>query len=259
MDLNSSIYECKVAHKRILPTSHAFSYNLFTFSIDLDELDLLDQKYLFFSNQRFNLFSFYPKDHFQFGKSNLKEGIVEYARINGCESEIKRVVLVTNLRILGYTFNPVCFYFLYDKSNVAVCSLIEVHNTFGEMKPFIAMRPGYDYRFYLRTIKHFYVSPFFELDTEFEFKVNLPEEKLNIHIDDYKNGDKVFLSAYSGKKTDLSDRKMLFFFLKYPFLTVKVILMIHWQAMILFFKKIPFIKKIDNPELQKGVYLGKNS
>ncbi|HMV44829.1 MAG TPA: DUF1365 domain-containing protein, partial [Leptospiraceae bacterium] len=181
------------------------------------------------------------------------------AKENGCNANIGRVVLITHLRILGYTFNPVCFYYLYDKENVPVCALVEVHNTFGEMKPFVVLNPNGDYRFYLRTIKHFYVSPFFELDTEFEFKLNPPTEKLNIHIDDYKEGQKVFLSAYTGKKKEMSDKNMILLFLKYPFVTLKVILMIHWQAFLLFLKKIPFIRKMENIHMQKGVYLGKNS
>jgi hypothetical protein len=242
-----------------LPKKHAFSYGLFTFAIDLDELDVLDKKYFFFGNRKWNLFSFYPSDHFEYGDSDFKSGIISYAKENGCNSEISRVVLVTHLRILGYTFNPVCFYYLYDKNNTPVCALIEVHNTFGEMKPFVALNSYGDYRFYLKTIKHFYVSPFFELDTEFEFKLNPPSDKLKIYIDDYKGGDKVFLSAYIGNKKALTDLTMLFLFLKYPLLTLKVIVLIHWQAMLLYFKKIPFIKKVENPDLQKGVYLGKNS
>jgi uncharacterized protein len=246
-------------HNRLLPQKHMFSYGLFTFSIDLDELNELDKKYFFFGNQKFNLFSFYPSDHFEYGNSGFKEGIIAYAKENGCSTEITKVVLVTHLRILGYTFNPVCFFFLYDNANHPVCTLIEVHNTFGEMKPYVALEPHADYRFYLRTVKYFYVSPFFELDTEFEFKINPPGEKLKIYIDDYKNGNKTFLSAYIGNKKPITDWNLIFYFLKYPLLTLKVILMIHWQAMILYFKRIPFIKKIENPDLQKGVYLGKNS
>ncbi|MBP7281552.1 MAG: DUF1365 domain-containing protein [Leptospiraceae bacterium] len=259
MVVNSSLFECKVVHNRLLPKRHTFSYGLYTFCIDLDELENLDKEYLFFGNQKWNLFSFYPTDHFEYGNSDLKSGIISYAKDNGCNSEIEKVILVTNLRILGYTFNPVCFYFLYDKINSPVCALIEVHNTFGEMKPFIAMKPNGDYRFYLKTTKHFYVSPFFELDTEFEFKLNPPDEKLKIHIDDYKNGDKVFLSAYIGNKKQITNWNLSYYFFKYPLLTLRVIFLIHWQAMLLYFKKIPFIKKIENPDLQKGVYLGKNS
>ena len=215
-----------------MPKKHAFSYGLFTFALDLDDQENLDKNFFFFGNQKWNLFSFYPKDHFEYGDNGFKNGLIS---------------------------NPVCFYFLYDKDNTTVCALIEVHNTFGEMKPFVATNSQGEYRFYLKTIKHFYVSPFFELDTEFEFKLNPPDEKLNIHIDDYQNGDKVFLSAYLGKRKELTDWNMFFLFIKYPLLTLRVIVLIHWHAMLLYFKKIPFIKKLENPNLQKGVYLGKNS
>ncbi|MBK8394626.1 MAG: DUF1365 domain-containing protein [Leptospiraceae bacterium] len=260
MVVNSSLFECKVIHNRLSPKKHAFSYGLFTFCIDLDEVEELDKKYIWFGNQKWNLFSFFPSDHFQYGDdSDFKNGIISYAKENGCAEEITKVILVTHLRILGYTFNPVCFYFLYNRENLPVCTLIEVHNTFGEMKPFVALNQNGDYRFYLKTTKHFYVSPFFELDTEFEFRLNPPSDKLKIHIDDYKDGEKVFLSTYIGNKKPLTNWNLIYYFLKYPLLTLKVISLIHWQAMLLYLKKIPFIKKIENPELQKGVYLGKNS
>lgn len=259
MAINSSIYVCKVAHNRILPKKHAFSYGLFTFCIDLDEINLLEKNFFFFSKEKWNLFSFYRRDHFEYGEKDFKSGIIQYAKENGCSSEIEKVFLITHLRMFGYTFNPVCFYYLYDKEMNPVCALVEVHNTFGEMKPFVALNSNGDYRFYLRTTKHFYVSPFFELDTEFEFKLNPPNEKLNIHIDDYKAGDKVFLSAYTGNRKEFSDKNLVIYFIKYPFVTLKVILMIHWHAFLLYLKKIPFIRKMENPDLQKGVYLGKNS
>lgn len=259
MELKSSLYECKVVHRRLSPKENHFAYDLFTFCLDLDEIDSIAEKFFLFSRNKFNLFSFHDRDHLFSESGNLKENIISYAYKNGIEKKIDRVELVTHVRILGYTFNPVCFYYFYGENGENAGALVEVHNTFGEMKPFLIKKPELDSSYYLRDKKFFYVSPFFNLDTEFEFKLKSPGEKLHIVIDDYEDDKKVFLSSYTGKRTGLNLKNLLYFFIKYPLLTVKVILLIHIQAAILYFKKLPFLRKTDQSELQKGVYLGKNS
>ncbi len=257
MVLNSCLYECKIGHIRTSPKKHSFSYGLFTFYLDLDEIKEIEKQNFFFSVDKFNLFSFYSEDHFTKNSENLKESIIQFAKDSGLNEEISRVTLLTHTRILGYTFNPVCFFYLFDKENNPIASVIEVHNTFGEMKPFLALLQGDE--FYLKSKKFFYVSPFFNLDTEFEFRLKLPSEKLQINIDDFLEGNKVFYSNYKGIRKVLNNGNLIFYFLKYPLITFRIIFLIHYQAFILFLKKIPFHKKMANPELQQGVYLGKNS
>ena len=258
MELKSKLYECKVGHSRTSPKKHNFSYKLFTFYLDLDELEKLNQFLIFFSVAKFNLFSFYTKDHFAKYGNNLKESIIEFAKKEGHKGDIEKITLLTHTRVLGYTFNPVCFYFLFNNENKATASVIEVHNTFGEMKPFYVPLIS-DNEFYLKSKKYFYVSPFFNLNTEFEFSLKLPDNKLEIQIDDLEDNKKVFYSYYKGKQLELNDLNLLKLFFKYPFVTIGIILRIHLQALKLYMKKIPFIRKIENPDLQRGVYVGKNS
>lgn len=256
MELNSCLYECKVWHSRTKPKKHSFGYGLFTFYIDLDELEILKTRNKFFSLEKFNLFSFYKQDHFLKNSNDLKESIIHFAKENGLEEEVEKVRLVTNSRIIGYTFNPVCFFYLFDKKNNPIAAVIEVHNTFGEMKPFFAIYDGE--KFSLRAKKFFYVSPFFNLDTEFDFRLDLPSEKFKVNIDDFENNEKVFYSIYTGHKKEFNDKNLILLFLKYPLITLRIIFSIHYQAFILYLKNIPFIRKMENPNMQKGVYFGKN-
>ena len=106
----------------------------------------------------------------------------------------------------------------------------------------------------MRVPKLFYVSPYSELDTMFDFNLGLPDDHLNININDYKNDQKVLISTLSGNRKKLSNVNLLYFSLKFPMVTLKVIFLIHWEAMMLYFKKIPFIKKTSNPELQQEIY-----
>ncbi|WCL47768.1 DUF1365 domain-containing protein [Leptospira sp. GIMC2001] len=258
--MNSSIYESIVHHSRFSKNKNQFAYKLYNFHLDLDELDELDQKLWLFSRNRFAIFSFYDKDHIQFGGSNIRENVERYVRDQGYTGSIGRITLLTNLRILGYVFNPVSFYYIYDKSDNAVCAIAEVGNTFGEIKPyFFPSTDSGNFDFRLRVDKFFYVSPYIALDSEFDFKLKIPNDRLHIQVDSYEKSEKTLATAFTGKKKPLLDRFLLFYFLKYPLVTVKVIGAIHLQALKLYLYKVPFLRKGDNQELQRGAQLGKSS
>ena len=165
-------------------------------------------------------------------------------------------MVLTNLCTAGYQFNPVSFYFCYDEQEKPVCSIVEVCNTFLEMKPyFLGADTKQDDRFKLNTEKYFYVSPFIDMDTNFDFDLHIPGEKLQVKIDDYdKKGNKFFISTLSGTRKPLTDSNLLYYFISFPMITLKIIGLIHWQALKIFIKKIPFHKKNDNIHLQKEVY-----
>jgi DUF1365 family protein len=260
MELKSKIFESRVMHHRLVPQKNSFHYNIYTFALDLDELETMDKKLTFFSMEKWNLFSFYKKDHLDYGHPTHKENMISYVRENGCNTPISRVLLITNMRVLGYVFNPVCFYYFYDSNDQVACVVVEVHNTFGEMKPFYLGSEDLKEGQYYNKIynKYFYVSPFQDLETSFEFTLYPPSDKMKIGIDDWKDGKKVFLSSYIGDAKTMESANLLKYFFKYPLVTLRVIFLIHWQAMILFLKKVPFYRKLDNMDLQRGVYVGRN-
>jgi DUF1365 family protein len=259
---NSCLYRAKVMHHRLAPKVHSFHYNVFMFYLDLDEIDSLSKKMKFMSRNRFNLFNFRDKDHLQLPRENpdtsknVRQHITDYLQANGVNIRAGRIMVLTNLCTLGYQFNPVSFYFCYDEQNNPVCSIVEVCNTFLEMKPYFL---GADTRlkdqFKLNTEKYFYVSPFIEMDTSFDFDLHIPDEKLQIKIDDYdKAGKRFFISTLSGERRPLKDSTLLYYFLSFPLITLKIIGLIHWQALKLWLKKTPYHHKNDDLELQKEVF-----
>ncbi|PBQ30833.1 hypothetical protein CNR22_03265 [Sphingobacteriaceae bacterium] len=259
--MNSSLYRATVMHNRIKPKSHRFHYNVFMFYIDLDELDVITKKFWLLSRNKFNFFSFRDKEHLQLPlekpdpSKNTKEHIIDYLKQNGFNYVDQKIMLLTNLNILGYNFNPVSFYFILDRNTTAECAIAEVSNTFREMKPYyLGEETKTGDSFHLHTTKYFYVSPFIDHDTNFDFTISAPKDKLNIRIDDYKDGHRFFISTLTGTKKQLTNANLLLYSLRFPFLTLRIIALIHWQALLLYLKKLPYHKKSKNADLQRGVF-----
>ena len=264
-------------HHRLAPKKHSFWYNVYMFYIDLDELEKLDKKLRWFSYNRFNLFSFRDKDHLQLelkaerlktkdGRtspiSNLishisvKQQIMAYLKSHNVEICNGKIKLLTNLSVLGYNFNPVSFYFCFDENDLPLCAVAEISNTYHEMKMFFFGKNELDGNtFRQKTRKHFYVSPFIDLDDFFDFNLVIPTEKLEIKIDDYdKEGNRFFISTLKGNKKPLTNANMLRYFFAMPMIPLRVMWLIHWQAFKLWMKKIKYHPKAANQHLQKDVY-----
>lgn len=257
-------------HHRFSPQAHRFLYRIFMFALDLDELEALHRRLRFFSFNRRNLYSFREGDFLPTGEplhnpsaapgasatpAGLKARVLAYLADRGIALEGGRVMLVTLPRVLGYLFNPVSFYFCYDRAGRPVAALAEVTNTFKEMKPFVlGPETCQGAAFALRTPKYFYVSPFTDMDVAFDFTLRVPAEKLSVQIDDYDAGQRTLTSSLTGRRRPLTDATLAWFTLKYPFITLKVITLIHWNALRLYLKRVPWFAKAARPDAQRDLY-----
>lgn len=269
--MNSSLYECRIVHARFSPRAHRFAYRIFLFALDLDELDTLDRRLRLFSLGRRNLYSLRESDYLPTGEplfnrsesnaahggagAKLKERVVAHLASRGIDLQGGRVLLVTLPRVLGYTFNPVSFYFCYDRAGEQVAAIAEVTNTFREMKPYTlgpeTRREGI---FANRVPKHFYVSPFSDVDVRFDFQLRFPGERLSVRIDDYADGQRTLASTLAGDRRELSDTALAWYTLKYPLITLKVIGLIHWHALLLWWKSVPWFPKAARATEQRDLY-----
>lgn len=278
--MNSCLYECRVMHHRFLPREHGFDYRIFMFAFDLDELAKLHRSLRWFSVGRRNFYSFRETDFLpaheplhnpsgparptQAPTGSLKERVVAYLAERGIDLADGRVVLISLPRVAGYLFNPVSFYFCYDRTGTPVAALAEVTNTFREMKPFVlgpetrapadAASPPDAATFRLRTPKYFYVSPFSDMDVAFDFTLRTPNGRLSVQIDDFEAGQRTLTSVLAGTKVELTDGNLAWFAVKYPFLTLRIITLIHWHALKLWLKKMPWFAKAARPEAQRDIY-----
>lgn len=273
--MNSCLYECQIVHHRFLPKTHRFVYRIFLFAVDLDEAESLHHKLRLFSLNRANVYSFRERDFLPTVESphnptqpapltssraaSLKARVAAHLAERGISLEGGRVLLVTLPRVFGYLFNPVSFYFCFDGHGRPVASIAEVTNTFKEMKPFVLgpntrTENSRGTAFSLRLPKYFYVSPFTDLDVSFDFTLRPPDEQLSVQIDDYDAGQRMLTSLLTGSRQPLTDRRLAWFSVKYPFITLQVITLIHWHALKLYLKQVPWFAKAARPEAQRDLY-----
>jgi len=252
--MNSCLYECTVMHRRLAPRKHEFVYRIFLFLFDLEELPEIECRVPFFSVNAPNLYSLRNEDYFQFHSRGIRQNLETFLATQNLPVRPARIQLLTLPRLLGYTFNPVSVFFCFDENDRPLTSVIQVGNTFGELKPYLVPCEPAGRGFHIRVPKNYYVSPFSALDLEFDFRFDLPGHRLRLAIDDYSGGERVLISTVTGAREELTAANLARFTLRYPLVTLKVIFLIHWEALRLWLKKIPFRMKESDPELQQGAH-----
>jgi uncharacterized protein len=187
--------------------------------------------------------------------ASLKERVLGWLAERGIDLPGGRVELVTMPCIAGYHFNPVSFYFCFDAAGRPAAAIAEVTNTFREVKPYLlgpsAWRDG---AFRLRVPKHFYVSPYSDVDVAFDFTLRPPGERLSIQIDDTTNGERTLRSTLAGPSRPLTGGALAWCTLKYPLLTLAVMTLIHVHALALYLKKVPWFSKANRPADQRDLH-----
>jgi len=253
--MNSCLYASRVAHVRLAPKRHSFEYKVFYCWIDLDELSAVNEQSCLFAVNRPALYSFHESDHLQSTAGHLKNDILDWIRKRKViPPDNCRIRVLALPRFLGYVFNPVSFIYCYDQDEKLICGIAEVGNTFGEKKLyFLPARSDAPNVIGARLPKHFYVSPFSDLDVEFEFQLASPTKQLAIRVADFEEGQKVFLSSLTGVRRPLSTRQLAEFTALCPAVTAKVILLIHWQALLLWLRGFRWFAKAERPDRQTHV------
>ena len=171
----SCIYTGKVIHKRFKPKKHFFRYNVFSLFLDLDEIKEISNKINLFSYNKFNLISFYNKDHGDRDGSSLQDWVKKNLKLSGIKTENIKIKLLCYPRILGYVFNPLSIFFVYDKNYSLISILYEVKNTFGEQHTYVFKTNSKSKVLKNNCKKKFYVSPFMDLKSTYYFKILLPD------------------------------------------------------------------------------------
>lgn len=244
--LESALYSGQVMHQRLRPKKHRFTYRVFSLCLDLDELETLDRRLRLFSLNRFNLFSFYEKDHGS-GKSDLGGQTRRLLAERGFSHATAHIKLLCYPRILGYVFNPLSIYFCYNDQRQLSAVLYEVSNTFKQKHTYlIPVDPQRKANLVdQRADKAMYVSPFMPMATHYRFRILPPDQQqVSVFIRQSderadKPGNHVLLATLNGRYRTLNDATLLRLFFSHPLMTLKIIGAIHWQALRLWLKGLP--------------------
>ncbi len=239
---NSKIYTGKVIHKRFKPKEHYFKYNVFSLLIDLNELEQINKDIKFFSYNKFNIISFYDKDHGDRDGSSIKLWVKKNLRNIGIMTEDISIKLLCYPRIFGYVFNPLSTYFIYNKHSELISIFYEVKNTFGEQHTYI-FKAQDEKTVQNKCKKKFYVSPFIEMDCEYHFKTLNPREQLSVVINQNDKDGKLLFASQDGISKDFNNKNLILSYLTHPLMTFKIIGAIHYEAFKLWAKRIKLIAK----------------
>ena len=239
-NFNNCLYEGRVFHSRKIPKRHKFKYKVFYIHLNIKKLKE-KSKYNFLSFNKYNLFSIYEKDHGPRACEDLDFWLRNLLKKNGISNNIKNIFLLSYPRVLGYVFNPLSIYTCLDKSNNIVAQVYEVHNTFKQ-RYFYIVRSSFEKKNHnLIYKKKFHVSPFMSMKGSYKFKSYLKNQNITFIVD-YLSNDENIIASFTGREKKLNSYNLFILFFKIPLMTLKIILGIHMEAIILYFKGLSYFK-----------------
>ena len=247
----------RVFHKRLRPVEHQFSYAVFFLRIPLSRLATLGNRWL--SRDRFNLLSFKTRDYGPRDGSSLDTWMRDLLAREGIAGADGEIVLQTFPRLLGYVFNPISIWYCFDRGGNLRAALAEVNNTYGERHNYLVahddqrpIQPGD----WLTSRKVFHVSPFCDVKGHYRFRFEQVGGRafaqIDYHDDAAGEGDdsKLIVTTISGTPQPLTASAALRAFLGHPLMTFAVVARIHWHALKLWLKRVPFFSKPEPPLMQ---------
>ncbi len=229
-----TLYQGHVMHMRLIPRAHRFRYGVFSLLVDIDRLDEMP-----LVRNRFGLMSFHDRDHGARDGSPLRPWVdreLSEAGLPGAAS----VMLLAFPRILGYVFNPLSVYFCYDNENRLFATLYEVKNTFGGQTVYTHATTQRGGAIRQTQHKEMYVSPFVEMDQTYQFTIQPPSDRFALRIRQSGKAGETLIATHTAKGEPLTRSALRRAFLRHPLMSFRVIALIHWQALRLFLKGVPF-------------------
>ena len=253
--METCIYKGIVTHRRFKPKRHFFSYKTFSVFFDLDELKDLDKKISIFSLNKFNLFSFYNKDHGERDGTDLKNWVLGNLKKFNINFKVSKIKLLCFPRIFGYVFNPLSIFYCYNENFELRAILYEVKNTYNEQHTYVFPVVKDNKIITQSCNKKFYVSPFIEMETAYNFRLAEPKETLSIFIKQTDKEGMLLSACQIGRKEHISTKQLITNFLKHPMMTLKIIMAIHFEALRLWRKGVKVVKR--NAQIKNNLSLEK--
>jgi DUF1365 family protein len=250
----NAIYTGTLHHHRLSPKVHRFSYPVAFFYLDLDRILETFRIPVLFSHHFPRILGFNRKDYLA-GSPSLKESVLNLVEKKTGKRPEGPIRILTQIRYFGFCFNPVSFYYCFDKTDTRLEFIAaEITNTpWNERMPYAFEYQGKDFEFQ----KDFHVSPFFTMNYHYLWSFNAPnpahaESKLTVLMKNFEftgggeRGDLAFQAVLELKPMHLTGWNVLKTVLTHPLLTFRSVLGIYWQAFLIFLKGVPFVPHPDS-------------
>ena len=236
----SGFYAGAVTHRRFRPKAHRLRYSMFQMLFDLDETPTLSRRLRLFSYNRFNLYSFFDRDHGDGRAGPLRAYVEETLGAAGIALGGGAIRLLCMPRLFGHVFNPLSIYYCHRADGALAAMLYEVNNTFGERHIYlIAAPPDADGPIRQSCPKAFHVSPFLDMAMTYDFKVTAPGDAIATAVNaSDPTGAPILAAAFFGRRRELTDRVLFHALFAYPLLTLKVVAAIRFEALKLILKGV---------------------
>jgi len=242
--MHSCIYEGRVRHTRTSPVLHRFAYRMFMMYLDLDELPEVFRRRWFWSSTRAALARFRRKDHLGPPDRPLASSVRDLVESETGRRPAGPIRLLTHLSYFGYCFNPVSFYYCFDRDDRRVETIVaEVNNTpWGERDVYVlADSMDFGRRDVHRycPAKKMHVSPFMPMQIDYDWCFTEPGQRLAVHMASSRDGKRFFSAAIDMHRTEIGSASLARVLLRFPLMTARVIVAIYWQALRLWLKRSP--------------------
>jgi DUF1365 family protein len=174
-----------------------------------------------------------------------------------------KIRLLTHLRYFGYNFNPVSFYYVFDEADQRVETIVaEITNTPWKQRHCYVLSTSrseqHNQHWHWEFDKHFHVSPFMPMDMDYRWRFSAPDAVLRVHMENWQDDAKQFDATLTLKRQEISSASLARALLAFPLMTLQVVTLIHWQALKLFLKRVPFFTHPDKVA-QVLTHTGKSS
>ncbi len=234
-----------VRHKRLRPVAHAFEYPTYFLLLPMHTLRRDPSAAL--PRNRFAWLSFHDRDHGD-GRADALEWLESLLRVEGVVDADGEVWLHTYPRVLGYVFKPVSFWYCHRADGSLAAVVAEVNNTFGERHCYLLAGDDVAFGRELHASKVFHVSPFCDVAGNYRFRFMRTADRTLARVDHDDESGPLLLTSVSGHLRPLDTASLRSAFFSMPMMTLGVIARIHWQALRLWLKRVPYFRKPVPPQ-----------